>query len=311
VSRRAPRADPRGGAAQAHPRAEPDVGADRADVGVDVGRGRSGHRHPGPHERLVDPSARGGVDRRQIDAVVDARDLLERRVDRGGATAAGGPRHQIGQVQLALGVVGLEGRQVATQVAQAHRVEAGVGVLDRPLGLAGVGVLDDALQHAGGVADQATVGHGPIGHGRQERQAGRAGRARRDQLVDALGAQERRVARQDHDDAIVGLALEGRQRAQDGVAGALGLGLQRDVDRARAVATIEHGLHGVELVAEDRDHALGAGGARGLDRPRDHRAASDLVEHLGALALHAGAQAGGHDQHDRMRTTHRRRMYQS
>src|SRR6185436_14318497 len=82
------------------------------------------------------------------------------------------------------------------------------------------------------------------------------------------------------------------------------LELQRDLDRARAVARIEGGLHRLVLVTEDGDHAIGAGRARGLDDPADHRPAGDLVEDLRAVALHAGAEACGHDEDERRLTTH-------
>ena len=49
----------------------------------------------------------------------------------------------------------------------------------------------------------------------------------------------------------------------------------RDVDRAGAEARVERGLHGFDLVAEDRDDARGAGGARRGDDPVQHRAAGD------------------------------------
>ena len=58
---------------------------------------------------------------------------------------------------------------------------------------------------------------------------------------------------------------------------------------ANTLLAAHGGLHGLVLVAQDRDHALGAGGARGPDHPVQHRPACDAVQHLRRVALHPGA----------------------
>jgi hypothetical protein len=57
----------------------------------------------------------------------------------------------------------------------------------------------------------------------------------------------------------------------------------------------EFGPDEVGAVANDDDDPLDAGGLEGIDDVADHRPAGDGHEHLGELALHAGALAGGED----------------
>ena len=117
------------------------------DRGVDVDGGGVVHRHAGEHVRLVDPPAQVGLDRGQLDAVVDPRQLQvvvdRHRHDR--PTVRPGERHQAGQVQLA--GRGRGPRSPIQGRPQPGRVE-GVGAADDlaecPLIRRRVLLLDDA-----------------------------------------------------------------------------------------------------------------------------------------------------------------------
>ena len=104
-------------------------------------------------------------------------------------------------------------------------------------------MLDDALDDTRRVAHEPAIRHVAIGHGREQREPRRRLGARAHQHRDPIGLQQRRVAGEDRDDAIVGLALQRGQRALHGVAGAALLGLDRDVDCARTERSIERRLH--------------------------------------------------------------------
>ncbi len=59
----------------------------------------------------------------------------------------GGHREDVGQIQLALGVVGPQSRQPAAQRTDPGGDDAGIHLVDAALLRAGVAVLDDA-EHA-------------------------------------------------------------------------------------------------------------------------------------------------------------------
>ena len=289
-------------AAQRDVRAEDDVAAERADVRVDVRAARIDHRHAGAHPVLVDPLARRGFDLREIDAIVDPGRLRERHVERDGAAARVRVRDEIGQVELALRVVGAQRGEVLAQVAEPDRIEPGVGVADRALLGRGIGVLDDLREHAAIVADEPAVGHLAIRHGRQQREPALRRGARVDQRRDSLGQEQRCVASEDHDDPIVGLVDDCRQRALHGVPGAALFGLQRR-DHVVAERAFERRPHDLVLVTEDRHDLAGAGGLGGLDDPVHHRSAGDAMQHLRHVAPHPGAEPGCHDEGYRSLTT--------
>src|SRR5262249_43832787 len=75
--------------------------------------------------------------------------------------------------------------------------------------------------------------------------------------------------------------------------------LEGDLDGAGAEPRVERSADLLVLVSEDRDHAIGTGLACRRHDPGDHGASRDLVQDLGAIRLHPGAEAGGHDQDQR------------
>ena len=79
----------------------------------------------------------------------------------------------------------------------------------------------------------------------------------------------------------------------DGVAGAARLLLDRDLDVVGQV------LGEPPLRVVDDDDPLGAGRARGEQRPQDHRPPADRVQDLGQRGAHPGPLARGEDDHGR------------
>ena len=108
------------------------------------------------------------------------------------------------------------------------------------------------------------------------------------ELGDELAVDQRHVAVQHHDVAVE--ALERLEAGADGVAGAAPLLLHR------ALAAHGEDLGDGVLVGAGDDHdALGRDAERGVDDVREHGPAAHLVQHLGAVGLHARAQARRQD----------------
>ncbi len=88
--------------------------------------------------------------------------------------------------------------------------------------------------------------------------------------------------------------VEGKESLEHlhGVAGAALLGLEDELD----AGVFDGGLYAIGFVADDAEDVVGwDDGFGGGDDVEKEGAASDFVEYLGALALEAGAFAGGHD----------------
>jgi hypothetical protein len=117
---------------------------------------------------------------------------------------------------------------------------------------------------------------------------------RLDQAGDRVGAEQRRVAREDDHGRAAGDHLGG---GAQGAAGAVGLRLDDGLGPV--------GKAGGEVVPgrDDHAHAPRPRLARGEDRPRDHRPAAYRVEDLGQGRAHPCALARGHDQ-GRRRVAH-------
>ena len=233
--------------------------------------------HVGERDPVVDAEHLGWV----IEAVSDDR-------------PAEGPedREHVGEVQLALGVVGVDLVKRGQQRVAVEGEQPGVDLADLKLGVGRVARrlgLDHALHHAVGVAHDAAVAAGVVEGDRPDR--GRRDRALVGvhQRTDGLGAEQRSVA-VEHDDGVAG--GEALYPGPGGVGGSAGLLLdgQRDVG-------VEHALEAAIGVVDDDDLA-GAGIARGGDRPGDHRPSADLVQELGRAGSHPGPLARGEDDND-------------
>ena len=229
----------------------------------------------------------------ELDAGVDAERQRGVGDDVGGDLLAVGAqeREHVGQVELALGVVGGERLERGEEVAAGERVDAGVDLADRLLlggRVAGLLRLDDALDAAVGRPDDAAVAARVLELHRRHRGRGAALLVRLRERGDRLGGDERHVA-VEHEHGVVRADLVGG--GAHGVAGAVRLLLDRHLD------AVGQRVGELALRPVDDHDAAGAGFARGGDRPLDHRAPADRVKDLGQVRAHAGALARSEDQH--------------
>ena len=202
----------------------------------------------------------------------------------------------LGQVVLALGVIGRQARQRLAQRPGAQHVDTAVDLADLELGLAGVARslgLDDPLQRPVGGAHYASVPRGVRELDGRDGRSGARGLVRGDQRRDRIGPDQRHVAAEhDHRRVVVEVPALGHACARR-PPGAVGDRLDRDTNlppgemRERLLGRI------------DEDDPLGAGVAGGCDDPLDHRPATDLVQDLRPGRDHARAAPGRKDQHRR------------
>ena len=227
----------------------------------------------------------------QVDPIVDAQDRL-RVVDREGRDAvvvAPEDLEDVGEVVLALGVVGLHALERREEARAVEGVDAGIDLTDPQLGLVGVARrlgLGDVLDAAVGAAHDPAIAGGIVeldgGDGGRGAAAGVGLQDGREQLRGDQG----RVAVDDQDGRVAFEALGGRQH---GVAGAARLALDGQLDTV--------GESAVELAAgaAHHHHPARPGLDRRPDRPLHHGPPADLVQHLGHGGSHAGALPGGQD----------------
>ena len=231
----------------------------------------------------------------ELDAVVDALGL-DRVVDGKGAdplaVGACDPDH-VGEVELALSVVGRQPRETVAQGGHVERVDAGVDLADRLLGRRRVLLLDDRVHGAVGTADDAAVAgrlvelRGQHGHG-----VALLGVVV-DERAQGLGGEQRDVA-VGHDDGAGQVGQLG-ERALHGVTGAALLVLHRRTHLGGDLAEV--GDHLVAAVADDDNEMFGVERFGRLDRVADQASSADGVQHLGDRRLHPGALARGEDHH--------------
>ncbi len=291
------RADPgaradRGVPLQARPRQDLRVLA-QGDVRIDPGRRRVHDRHPGPHPVLEQPVVVGPADLRQLDPVVHALDLGriggEDRADR--MAVAAQDRHHVGEVLLALRVVGHDPLDRVGQQRSVKGVAAGIDLVDRALLRRRVGVLDDVGQRAAVVPDDPPVAGrvaDPRGqHGdRVSRRVVLPG-----QRGERAGPEQRHVAAGHQHDA--GHDAEGLDHHAHGVTGAR-LAVLHDDDRVRHVP----GGLGPDLlpaVPGDDHRALRVELAGRREHVPEHAASAQRMQHLGNPRFHPGALACGED----------------
>ena len=265
---------------------------------VDVGVRRVGHRHALAHPAAVDAAAgwprrpRAGRGRH-----TERLGRVGRR--RGDDEVPGGAQHadHVGQVVLALPVLGLEPPQRRREEPATEAVDRRVHLGDGELGVVGVGLLDDAIDDAVGVADDAPVPRGVVELGGEDRRRGVGEAVLGGQRGEGVGSQQRRVAGED-EDVVFGVEIEAGAGEADagGVPGPEALVLLDELEGDLGGELLLDGLADpFGAVADDDDDP----GERELDEPvedvEDHRAAAQRVQHLRRLGAHPGALAGGED----------------
>ena len=164
-----------------------------------------------------------------MDLVVDPLGLphVREHVCRRASPSRLGDGHDVGEVFLALGVVGAQAGQGFAQQDRVEGIDPGVDLGDRALGLRGVFLLDDP-------------GHGTVGITDDPAVTGRVGDPRRDdgdpdgrcfmgaqQVTQGVGGEQGHIAVGD-DDGARQVGRQGRQSALDGPAGAFDLVLVGD-----------------------------------------------------------------------------------
>ena len=236
----------------------------------------------------------------QADAIVDAEHQVGvGELVRGDGVALGAQDDQrVGEVVLALGVVGRDLLKRVEQRAAVEGVDARVDLADGQLRfgrVAGGLGLHDPRDAAVGVADHAAVAGRVLERHRGHRGRGRATRVGVGELADCGGRDKGDVAGEDDHGAIAVDVLRGGQHR---VTGAARLGLHGELD-----AVGQPALERPVGTADD-DDLVGVRPAGGGDRPRDHRTAAEVVQHLGRSRAHPGPLSGGEDHDGRVGLAH-------
>ncbi len=281
------------------------------DPGVDVGRGRIHHRHTLAHPSQVDARAQLGLGRGELGAVVH---VHRRGVVLGGDGAdvvARLAQHadHVGQVVLALGVLRAEPPQRRGEQAAPEAVDRGVDLRDLELLGAGVGPFHDVVHPVLVVAH-----HPPEAEGQLVEIGGEEGRRGIGLAVLAgeagqhLGPDERGVTgHHEHVTVEVRVVGEGGERHADCVSGAALHTLLHELDRHLAGDLLLQGLrHPFGAVADDDHDPFEGQRDERVHDVEQHRAATERVQDLGGLGVHARSLAGREDNRgQRPVTTHR------
>ena len=114
-------------------------------------------RAPQPIGDAAEHHVLGGC---ELAAVVDSDERRRRRAHRRGRLALGGHGHDVGEVQLTLGVVVVEAAERPTQEGCVHRHHPSVDQLHITLGSRGVGVFHDPRDPTLGVEQHPAVSGG-------------------------------------------------------------------------------------------------------------------------------------------------------
>ena len=196
-------------------------------------------------------------------------------------------RKKIGEVVLALRVVGGEIVEIVEEMRAVEDVDAGVYLADLHLIIGRVLRFDDARDRSIGVAHDAAVHRGIVEHHRQQRERVLRARVLVEQTAQRLGTRQRNIAGEDQH---VPRSIDERRRLQHRVTGALLLFLHRV---ARAVADCF--LHRLALMADDHDRRPIRYRTGEIEDVVDDRAAGRGVKNLDRRGLHARALTGGED----------------
>ena len=252
-------------------------------------------RHAGVHVRKVDPVAKRSSGGGELGAGVHALGLagVGGEMSDDALPAAHEIADGVGQVELALGVVRLEPVERRPEQVGPEDVDRRVALAQLELLGRRVSGLHDRLDGAVARANDPAVRAHVL---RLEGEDGR-GRLlppmRLDELLEQLGRQKRRVARQ-HEHALRVVADDCAGGA-DCIAGPERPLLHRDLDVPERVAALRRGDHHEWLRAE---------GPSGLQHPVDHPSAEDRVQVLGHGRAHARSEPAGHHHSCECRVGH-------
>ena len=266
---------------------DPRVLAD-LDPGVDVRGLRISDGHPGAHVPLRDLAAHQALRRRELDPIVDAHGQVRIRSAHHSNPASGADRqrHQIGQVELALGAR----RHVAHVRAQPGGVEAvgaHVDLVNRARIRVSVRLLHDGAGVPGFVAQDPAVPRWIRDLRAQEGNRRFAFGLLMNECLEQLGGDQRCITHRDQD-----LANAGRHTIETHPHGIRGAQLRVLLDARRAG---EEGLDLIGTVADHHDPVLDSRTAYRVEDVTEDRTAGERVEDLGKAGTHPRPLAGGQD----------------
>ena len=202
-------------------------------------------------------------------------------------------RHHVGEVLLALGVVGGHSLDRVGEQVTVERVHPGVDLVDRALLRRRVHFLDDLADRPPVIKNDPAVS-GRVRHPRGERGHRVLVRlVHADQVRQRLAAQQRRIAVGHHHDAA---DLAHRfQRGADRVARPLLPGLDDHARIRRVLGDVRD--HLVPALARHHDEAVRVQVADDREHVPQHAATAHGVQHLRGTGLHPPALARGEDDH--------------
>ena len=202
--------------AQDRPRVQRDVAAE-LDGDVDERLAGIEHRHAVEQPAAVGATAQLALGEGQLPAVVDALGLRAGRLDASDpVTHAGEHTDDVGEVQLALRVVGGDAAQGRSEQVPPEGVDARGDLGDGPLVGRCVALLDDAQDLAVATGDDPAVAGRVLDDARQQRRRAAVGDVGGDQLVERLRQQQGRVTGDDDDRRVVVEVVAGERRHADG-----------------------------------------------------------------------------------------------
>ncbi len=299
VAEQASRADPgscrdRGVALQLGARADLDITAE-AHAGVDPGRRRIDDRHTRTHPVAEQPFVQNLPRPRQLGAVVNTKDLFSvfQGNGRHPVTFSAQDGHHVGEVLLALGVVGGHPLDRVAEQVRLERVDPRVDLIDGALLRGGVRLFDDLHKVTGRVADDPAVATGIGDPGGQHGGRSLPGLVLADQRGQGRAAQQGRVRVGHHDRAVI--QPDRLDRGAHRVPGTALVVLDHRDRVGRMLGQVRG-----DLVAPVADHHDEPGWARlpgGDQNVTQQGCAADRVQHLGGLGLHPRTLARGEDDY--------------
>ena len=282
---------------QLHEGFEDGVGAD-LHGGVDDAGFRAEDGDALGHEPACRAEAHGGIEVHHFGDGVGAENLVDAVGLDGDDALAVGDQHgrDVGEVELAVGVVGVEEIEPGEESFGAEAVDAGVDFGGMSLFGEQRFLLDDGGDlGAGGRCPDYTAVAGRVGrNGGEDGHGGMFAEVGFADAGDGLRTDQRDVSGEDEEvfgDGRGVLRVEGFDLLE-GVAGAALLCLEDELHAGGG----DGGADALGLMTDDAEDALGWNeGASGGNHVQQKGLSADFVQHLWPAALEAGAFAGGHD----------------